>query len=343
MGVPNVTIEDVAAAAGVSRSTASRALAGHPSVRAATRERVQAVAERLDYRADPVARALRAGTSGLIGLVLTNLSNPSIQTVAETIQSIGHENDLEVLIATTNGAAERERRVISALTSHRVDGLIVMGSPASASLLNSLYLGGLPLVELIRLPEDIETPSVVYDDRAAGQVATEHLIARGHRRIAFIGGPPETRSGRERYLGYAEALSAVGLGPAPGRVLRGLFHSAFGADATRQLIEWGLDATGLVIANHEAMFGALQVLSQFAVDIPGRLSVVAVEDEALLRVWHPPVTAVDTRPVELATAAMAAMTRQLARGRSRTPQASTAPVVMPVELVERHSVAAPSS
>jgi LacI family transcriptional regulator len=332
----SVTIEDVAAAAGVSRSTASRALSGHPAVRPDTRERVQAIAEKLNYRADPIARALRAGSSGLIGLVLTNLVNPAIQEVAETIQSLGHAAGLEVLIATTNGLAERELSAIGALTSHRVDGLMVMSSDASAELLNSLHAGGLPVVELIRLPDAIQTPSVVYDDRAAGRLATLHLLDQGHRRIAFLGGPPETRSGRERYDGYVAAMHEREVPLLESDVFRGEFSAETGRRAMERIVDAGLATTGLVIANHESMFRALQVLSQRGVDIPSRLSIVAVEDEPLLSYWHPPITAVDTRPVALGHAAMEAMLRQLSSASGTAPRIA-APVVMEVELIVRSS------
>lgn len=337
-----VTIDDVAAAAGVSRSTASRALSGHPSVRQSTRDLVFAVAERLDYRADPVARALRAGSSGILALVLTNLLNPSIQEIAETIQSLGHDDDLDVLITTTNGEPERERRVIDTLSRHRVDGLMVMGSSESAPLLNALHSGGLPVVELIRLPEQLVAPSVVYDDFAAGRIAAEHLLELGHTRVAFLGGPADTRSGRERYRGFAGAMASRGLEVRHDDVFRGAFHSEFGAAAMAGFLATAPRATAMVIANHEAMFGALQLVAQHGIDIPGSLSVVAVEDEPLLRFWHPAITVVDTRPVQLAEAAMSIMRQQLGRDPSRLPSISVPPTVMPVTLIPRASASAPA-
>ncbi|MHB1171714.1 MAG: LacI family DNA-binding transcriptional regulator [Lacisediminihabitans sp.] len=334
----SVTIEDVAAAAGVSRSTASRALSGHPAVRPSTREHVSAAAEKLNYRADPIARALRAGSSGLIGLILTNLQNPSIQEIAEVVQSLGQDAGLEVVIATTNGDPERELRAIGALTSRRVDGLIVMSSEASAPMLNSLYDDGLPLVELIRLPGAIRTPSVVYDDRAAGRLATKHLLDQGHTRIAFLGGPPETRSGRERYLGYLEAVHGRGTRSQPSDVFRGDFQTEFGVKSMTQFLDEPERATGLVIANHEALLGALQVLSQRGIAIPDQLSLIAVEDEPLLRFWHPAITVVDTMPAALGSAAMAAMNAQL-HADEALETAETSPRIMPVRLIERDSTA----
>jgi LacI family transcriptional regulator len=331
------TIDDVAAAAGVSRSTASRALSGHPAVLPATRERVFSVAEKLQYRADPVARALRAGNSGLIGLVLTNLSNPSIQEIAETVQQLSHNADLEVVMATTNGDPERERRIIGTLTSRRVDGLIMMGSQDSAPVLNSLYASGLAVVELVRLPDEIQTPSVVYDDQAAGRLAAEHLIERGHRRIAFLGGPPEARSGRERYAGFMEATRVSGLTVRPEDVFRGDFLSEFGAASMLRFLANDDRPTALVMANHEALFGALQILSQHGLDIPRQLSVVGIEDEPLLRFWHPSITVVDTLPVRLAEEVMSSMLAQLTAARNSETRPPVARVVTPVHLIDRAS------
>ncbi len=153
------TIRDVASAAGVSRATASRALSGHPAVLPETRERVRRIAGELNYRADPVARALRAGSSNLLALVVSNLQNPAIQQIAETVQTLGQTEGFEVVIATTNDDRDRERRLIETLSDRRVDGLIAMSSGENVELLNALHARGLPLVELIRLPEGTASPA----------------------------------------------------------------------------------------------------------------------------------------------------------------------------------------
>jgi LacI family transcriptional regulator len=332
----STTIEDVAAAAGVSRSTASRAMSGHPAVRASTRERVQAAAESLGYQVDSVARSLRAGSSGLIGLVLTNLMNASIQTAANTIQATGHLQGYEVLIATTNEDPDREREIVQRLRSHRVDGVIVMGTGANTLLLNELNASGFPVVALIRLPRGVTTPAVVYDDRDAARQACAHLIALGHRDIAFVGGPGSTRSGRERYAGFVQTLRAADVPVREELVWRGPFDSAFGSAVALGLLAGRRRATAVVVANHEAMSGVLQVFAQQSVVIPQELSIVGIEDAVIQQYWHPAITVIDTNPRQLGALALDEMVRQL---KNAEPDVGHGPVVVPVALIERASTA----
>jgi LacI family transcriptional regulator len=330
------TISQLAAAAGVSNATASRALSGHPAVLPETRERVLRVADELNYHADPVARALRAGSSNLLALVVSNLQNPAIQQIAETVQQLGQTEGFEVVIATTNDEPDRERRLLEALSGRRVDGLIAMSSGENIELLNRLYDAGLPVVELIRLPEGTAAPSVVYDDRRAGRLATEHLLALGHQRVAFLGGPATTRSGEQRYLGYEDAHRQAELPIDRDLVVRGEFAVSFGVAGIAALLALDHRPTGLVIANHESMFSALQALNRADVTIPDDLSVVAIEDDPLLAWWHPAITAVDVRPNNLASEAVTTLLAQI-RHRTRSEGSTVASAV----LLERSSTAAP--
>ncbi|MCU1528778.1 MAG: Ribose operon repressor RbsR [Frondihabitans sp.] len=330
------TIREVAAAAGVSNATASRALSGHPAVLPETRERVWRAADRLSYRADPTARALRAGSSNLLALLVSNLQNPAIQQIAETVQTLGLAEGFEVVIATTSDDRERERRLMETLSGRRVDGLIAMSSGENIEFLNTLFRAGLPVVELIRLPAGTAAPAVLYDDRHAGRIATEHLLALGHQRIAFLGGPSDTRSGIERHLGFTEAVTDAGLQVDPELVARGEFSASFGVAAVEGFLSRHVAPTAMVIANHESMFAALQALNRADVRIPDDLSVVAIEDDPLLAWWHPAITAVDMRPADLAARAVQALVAQI---RNEAPPSAT--VVAADLLLLRDSTAAP--
>ncbi len=329
-------IEDVAAAAGVSRSTASRALSGHPSVHPDTRARVQAAAAKMDYRVDAVARALRAGSSGLIGVVLTNLVNASIQTIATTIQTQGHALGFEALVATTGNDPLRERDIVNRLRSHRVDGVIIMGVGENTAMLNALNTSRFPVVAMIRLPRGVTTPAVVYDDRHAAEQATDHLLSLGHRDIAFLGGPASTRSGRERYAGYQRSLRAAGVPLRDELVARGPFEPDFGARAVTTLLDAPVRPSALVAANHEATPAALQEMGRRRVAIPEQLSVVAIEDADVLRYWHPAITVIDTNPVKVGELALAALLEQL-RPEAHHGDAKEQPAVVAAHLIRRAS------
>ncbi len=346
----NPTLTDVACAAGVSRSTAGRALSGHPAVSVAAREKVQAAATSLGYRADPAARALRGGTSRLIGLVVTNLVNASIHQVVERVHTLAHDHGFQVLMAVTNGDGRREAEVIEALVDHRVQGLMVMPSGSNQAALRRLSASGPAVVTLIRRARGLPVPLVLNDDRSGAAAATRHLLDLGHRRIAFVGGPSGVHSGRERYLGYALALERAGVDLVPDLVHRGPFEPAWGSSVTEAILGARHPASAMLVGNHEALFGVVQTLAQHQVPVPDRLSLIGFEDAPLFRYWHPSVTVVDTHPTVLAETAFSALLRRMgitdpASGidptvfpRSGVPEG---PVTVPASLLVRDSTAPP--
>lgn len=334
----NLTLTEVAEAAGVSRSTAGRALSGHPAVSAATRERVEATARALGYRADPAARALRGGTSHLIGLVVTNLVNASIQRVVERVHALAHQHGFQVLMAVTDGDADRESEVVRALADHRVQGLMVMPtSGGSAAILTELHRHGTAVVTIIRSVRGVKVPGVLNDDRSGAAQATRHLLEIGHRRIGFIGGPEGVHSGRERFRGYSDALGAAGLQLDPDLIHRGPFEPDWGSITTEAILDGDAGCSALLVANHEALFGVVQTLAQRGVDMPGRLSLIGFEDAPLFRFWHPAVTVVDTHPASVAETAFESLLAQLAGD----PTPPGRPVVVSASLLVRASAAPP--
>lgn len=307
------TLNDVAQAAGVSRSTASRALSGSPRVSAATRAHVQQAAERLGYRVNRMARALRSRQSRLIGLVLNNLINASFHTIAEVVQRRATDHGYQVLLCITDADPRRERSLLNMLADHNVDGLIIIGSSEHAATTNRMLAAGTGIVNVIRAPVDSAAPSVLAADRDGAYEATAHLLKLGHRQIGFIGGPEETNSGRERFTGYASALRELGLAAEPRLVQRGPFDPGFGVTALSAVLEEAPGMTALFVANHEAAFGVLPALNARGIQVPDELSLICYEDIPWLSWWHPPVTVVDNGPRELGELAMDLLLQQMGR------------------------------
>lgn len=334
----SVTLQDVADAAGVSRSTASRALAGSPLISPDTQAAVVAVAAQLGYRINRVASALRSRQSHLIGLVLNNLINASFHTVAEVVQRRAYDEGYQVILMISGADPKHEGKLLSTLADHHIDGLIIIGTGQNVTKLNRMMNDGTPIVTVIRAPAGSRAPAVLAADRDGAHEATRHLIGLGHRRIAFIGGPAETNSGAERYAGYAEALAQAGISIDPALVLRGPFDPAFGTTAARKLVD--SDMTALFIANHEAVFGALPAIVSHGIRIPDELSLVCYEDIPWLQTWAPPITVVDNGAQQLADLAMDLLLGQLQRpaataaanGGARTYRVGAA-------LIERNSTA----
>ena len=311
----DVTLDAVAAAAGVSKSTASRALSGSPRIRPETKAAVQAAAARLGYRPNRIARGLRTQRSGLVGLVVTNLVNASFHTITEVIQRRLDDLGYQVLLCVTEGEAAREKRYLEALLDHRVDGLIIVGTGANGALLGRLWQAGTPIVNLLRAHSDSPGDTVTAADRAGALLACRHLLALGHRRIGYVGGPSTVHSGRERFAGYAEALAGAGVPVADELVERGPYEVAFGAEAVGRLLTVEAAPTAIYLANHEAAFGALPSLAQRGMHIPDAVSVICHEDVPWFPYWHPPVSIVDNGARDLGELAVDQLLRCIERDR----------------------------
>ena len=288
-----ITLQDVADEARVSRSTASRALSGSPLISRDTQAVVQAVAERLGYRVNRAASALRSRQTHLIGLVLNNLLNASFHTIAEVVQRRAHKEGYQVILMISDADAKRERELLSTLSEHHVDGLVLIGTGENVGVTNTMIAGGTPIVSVIRSPAGSAAPAVLASDRDGATQATEHLINLGHRRVAYIGGPPSTNSGAERYAGYLDALANAGIKLDPELVERGPFAPEFGSTATHALLDRRPDITAVFAANHESVFGVLPALVARSVTVPDQISLVCYEDIPWLQWWAPPITVVD--------------------------------------------------
>ena len=305
------TLSSVAHRAGVSTSTASRALTGHPAVDPTTRRRVEAAAAALDYHPNRMATALRTRRSGLLGLVVTNLRTATFHAIAETLQTRAAEHGLQVLVCTTGGDAAREAAFLDTVRAHGLDGVVVAGSGANGPLVNALVAEGRAVVLMNREVAGARAPSVMSDYVTAARLATEHLLALGHTRIGVVGAAPEVTSGRLHHEGFTAAMAAAGVPVAASLVRRGPFRARFGNEATTELLDLPDPPTALLVSNHEASFGVLAVLSGRGVDVPRELSLVCTEDEPFWEWWSPPVTVVDNRAAVLAERAADLLLAQL--------------------------------
>lgn len=336
-----VTLQEVADAAGVSRSTASRALSGSTLISADTRRLVEACAARLGYRVNRMARALRSNNSHLIGLVLNNLINASFHTIAGVVQRRAHRAGYQVILAITDADPRRENDLLETLGDHRVDGIILIGTGKNASRTNQLLRDGTAIVNVIRAPTEGAAPAVLAADQDGARDAVRYLLDLGHRRIAYVGGPAGTNSGDERYAGYLGALHERRVALDESLVARGPFHPDFGAEAIDAILDRCRDTSAVFVANHEAAFGVLPVLVRRHIRIPEDISLICYEDMPWLAFWQPAITVVDNSAQEMANLAMDLLLQQMtgvtdSNGRrGRTYRVGAA-------LIERGSCSAPT-
>jgi LacI family transcriptional regulator len=307
----SATLSSVAARAGVSTSTASRALSGHPAVLPDTRARVLAAASALHYQPNRMASALRTNRSGLLGLVVDNLRVATFHRIAESLQAWAGEHGYQVLVCTTGGDAEREAAFLQTVRSHHFDGVVVAGPGANVDLLNDLVEAGRAVVTMNREVPGSRAPSVMASYETAARLATDHLLALGHTRIAVIEGPPDVTSGRLHHTGFAAAMAAAGVPTAPELVFRGELAFSFGRTAAEAVLRVPEPPTALLVSNHEASFGVLPVLSEAGLRVPDRLSVICTEEEPFYSWWTPPLSTVDIRAEDQARRAADLLMAQL--------------------------------
>lgn len=267
MGAPNhmrrqsVTMRDVAARLGVSAMTVSRALRGDAGIAEPTRQRVLAEVEALGYRRNDLARQLRSGrTHELIGLVVTNHANPFYSQLAMGVEQTAREHGAGVIIASTNGDLDSERELVRDMAARRIAGLVVVPSGNDHAHLDPAVLDGAPVVLAATPPRGIDVDCVLVDDFGGTYDACRQLIARGHRRIGFLGLPVSLWTGSERYRGYAAAMDDAGLEVEDGWVSRHRGDIALAEQATRRMLSLPHPPTALVTANNRNTVGALRTL-----------------------------------------------------------------------------------
>ncbi|MEV7192427.1 LacI family DNA-binding transcriptional regulator [Streptomyces sp. NPDC093510] len=255
------TLRDVAERAGVSAMTASRVLRDDPQVLPATRERVRAAAEALGYRPNEVARSLRLGRgTGLVGLVVTNLANPFYSRLALGVDSVVAEHGLKTVIGNTGQDPDAERDLVADLLARRVDGIIAVPAGADQRHLAAAVTDGVPVVLASRPPEGFAADCVLVDDFGGARDATARLLARGHRRIGFLGSPPAVYTGTERLRGYAAALASAGLAVDTRLVRQGQTEPHEATHAAAGLLALPDPPTALFCSNNRNTIGAFRAL-----------------------------------------------------------------------------------
>jgi DNA-binding LacI/PurR family transcriptional regulator len=296
-----VTLNDVAAAAQVSRATASRVLTGDQRVGPMYRTAVLAAAEQLGYVANRAARSLRTRRSGSIGVVLAEPSavvfgNPFFGQLLSGIAQQLNERDLQLTLFLPQNERD-EQRLASYLASGHVDGVLLTFYQDRDPLYDRLAQNGIPVVVNAR-PLQISSASYVDADNEGGAVlAVEHLLEVGCRTIATVAGPLGTSAGAERLAGYRRALERAGLAADETLIRVGDFTTPSGRDQTASLITDNPGIDGLFIAGELMAYGALEALHRLGRQIPEDVAMVSFDDLPGAATTDPPLTSI-SQPIE---------------------------------------------
>ncbi len=273
-----VTIKDIAREVGVSPSTVSRALSDSPLISRETKERVHTVAKRLGYERNELARALVKGASEAIGLVVPDITNPFFADIARGVGEVAHAFGYGVILCNTAENIERGLNYIRLLRRKRVDGLIITNAIRNDPVAKQLVGSKTPFILVSRLWEGIETPYVTSDDRFGARQAVEHLIALGHKRIGFIGGPATVQSSNDRMQTYREVLQEHGITPQEEWIRYADFTQQAGREASRRMLSLTVRPTAIFAANDVTALGVLEAAEDLGLSVPNDLSIVGYDD-----------------------------------------------------------------
>lgn len=287
------TIVEVAKRANVSIATVSNVIRGTKRVSPAVHARVQAAIRELDYYPNEIARSLKVKQTRMLGIVLPDITNPFFPEVIRGAEDSAYDRGYFLVTANTDEQIGRERRVVAALRSYRVDGVLLASAPGHDTRhIQNAIAAGLPVVCIDRPISGVETDAVLLDNVRGGRECVRHLIQLGHRRIAIITGKLDAQIARERLQGYEQALDEAGIDGDSDLVLEGDFRDESGYRLGMQLLRGKLKATAVFICNGVMTLGFLKALEETGKRCPEDIALATFDDLAVDRSFHPHLTAV---------------------------------------------------
>ncbi len=325
-----VTLRDVAARAGVSAITVSRALNNTGYVSPETRARIRLIAAELNYVPNAVASSLRSSRTKLLAF-LTDITNPFWAVVERGIEDVAMAAGYAVILCNTDEDQAKEARYIELLQRMRVDGLILAPTRESTTVLQNLARRELPFVLIDRVVAGVVADSVRGDSRGGAYEMTTHLLATGYRRIAMISGPPTVSTAEERVAGYQRALVEAGQGVDPDLILYGQYSESWGYQAGQLLMARRLPPDALFAANNFIALGLLEALHTQGLRVPDDVAVVAFDDITQLTSARFLTTVI--QPAE----EMGRVAVRLLLDRLAQPSKPVEEIVLPVEFLVRRS------
>ena len=292
------SVRDVAKRAGVSISTVSVTLNNSSRVSAETRQRVMEAVEAIGYSPNSIARSLRLGRTNLIGLIVSEITNPFFAALAKVIQSQALEAGYNLIVCNSDENPTRELELLDILRAQRVAGIIV--SPCGFDDDYRRALAGIvdvPMLTIDRYVEGLDRGFVGLDGHLAGRMLTEYLLRLGHRRIAFVGGPEGISSAELRLTGFRDAMREAGVDTSPDLCRHTDFRAETAYSIARELLLRPIRPSAFIAVNNFAMIGTLQAIEDLGFQCPFDVSLAGMDEIPLNSVIRPKLT-VAAQPIE---------------------------------------------
>jgi LacI family transcriptional regulator len=326
------TIRDVAAVARVSPATVSRVLNGKQDVAADLRQRVLGAVTDLGYRRNGPARSLRTRAAMVLGLIISDISNPFFTAVVRGAEDQAQLAGYSLVLANADEDVDKEARYLEVAAAEQMAGVLLSPASVTRTSIDVLLERGIPVVTIDRRLAGAPVDSVTVNNHQAARAAGQHLIGQGCRRVGFIAGPVQTTTGASRLAGYRAALRAAGRPLDPSLTAYADFRTEGGYVATRQLLRQRRPPDGLLFANNLMTVGGLRAISEAGLAIPDDIAVVGFDDAIWATALRPPLTVVAQPTYEIGQTAAKLLLRRV-DGENFPPRR----VVLQAELIERAS------
>jgi len=294
-----VSIEDIARAAGVSHSTVSRALRGSSLISTDMRDRIQQLARQMGYTPNAIAQSLQTQRTNTLGLVVTSIDDPFLYDVVKGVEEVTRAAGYSVLLSSSHNNPDQEMAVIETFHRRRVDGILVASSRISSNYKERLDSIQVPtvLINSHAEPHYQLLHWVAVDDYKGAQLAVEHLLQLGHRSIGYLGIDNRPKANRQRHEGYQHALAAASIpyNDALVAIASGTDASheedvALGQSQAQVLLDTGV--TAIFCFNDMLAIGVLLACRKRGIPVPQELSVVGFDDIKMADYITPPLTTI---------------------------------------------------
>ena len=286
-------MHDIAREAGVSQSTVSRVLNDTVTsipIAAETRQRVIAMAERLGYRPNPLARGLRGAKTMLLGLIVRDIADMFFTTAVEALSLAARDRSYNIVLGSAHSRADEAIALRAMLETRHCDAIVLLGDVRDQPrLIADLVASHVPVVALWQGTALDGVSTINIDNRGGIAAVIDHLVGLGHVRFGFIGGYPHGDI-RERQAGFVEHLATLGVPSSHAHVQEAANDPGSGADAFRNLMSMPDPPTAIVTATDQIAIGALHAAHAMGVNVPGQVSIVGFDDIPMAQFTAPPLT-----------------------------------------------------
>jgi len=307
-------IRTVARMANVSIATVSRTINRVATVNPKMAKRVWKAIEKLDYFPNTQARALVSGRSRLLGLIVSEITNPFFPELIQRFEDIAVEHGYEILISSTNYDPARMALCIRRMLERRAEGVAVMTFGVEKPLLEQLAERKVPLVFVDVGPERPGISLLRVDYHHGIRQGVQHLAALGHRQIAFVSGPKRLHSAQSRVAAFSKSLAECAIAADPAWIVEGDHTMEGGMDAMDRLLKVKPLPTAVMCSNDMTAIGVLHKLYRAGLRVPDDLSVIGFDDIHIAQVTIPPLTTIQMSCLELARAAVTALRAHVEEG-----------------------------